>query len=263
MTLDDDIALAHRLADASGAAIRPLFRSDCAQERKADASPVTQADRDAEAAIRALLNDERPEDGIIGEEYGVEREDAERVWVLDPIDGTRAFIAGRPIFGTLIALLVAGKPMLGVIDQPITGERWIGAVGRPTLFNGAPARTRRCPALAGASLASTSPHLFDGADEQAFLNVARTVSGGSLRQGIIYGGDCYNYGLLASGHIDLVIESGLQLYDYAALVPVIEAAGGRMTDWQGRPLGQGSDGRVIAAGDPALIDQVLPLLGAT
>ncbi|MBS0505110.1 MAG: histidinol phosphate phosphatase, partial [Proteobacteria bacterium] len=129
MTQDDDIALAHALADASGAAIRPYFRAPFAQETKADASPVTQADKEAEAAIRALLRAHRPRDGVIGEEYGADRPDAERVWVLDPIDGTRAFIAGRPIFGTLIALLEGGKPVLGVIDQPISGERWIGAAG--------------------------------------------------------------------------------------------------------------------------------------
>jgi inositol-phosphate phosphatase / L-galactose 1-phosphate phosphatase / histidinol-phosphatase len=261
MTLDDDIVLAHALADASGAAIRPYFRAECAQERKADSSPVTQADREAEAAIRLMLDRERPGDGIIGEEYGNVREGAERVWVVDPIDGTRAFIAGRPIFGTLIALLIGGKPMLGVIDQPIGRERWVGSAAG-TSFNGRPVRTRACPALAQASLASTSPHLFDGGDAEAFLSVARAVSRGSLRQNIIYGGDCYNYGLVASGHLDLVIEAGLQLYDYAALVPVIEGAGGRMTDWQGRPLGQGSDGRVIATGDPALVDQVLALLGS-
>jgi inositol-phosphate phosphatase / L-galactose 1-phosphate phosphatase / histidinol-phosphatase len=261
MTFDDDIALAHALADASGAAIRPYFRAACAQETKADASPVTQADREAEAAIRALIERERPGDGIIGEEYGNVREGAERVWVLDPIDGTRAFIAGRPIFGTLIALLIRGKPVLGAIDQPIGRERWIGSA-TGTWFNGRPVRTRACPELAQASLASTSPHLFDGRDAEAFLSVARSVSRGSLRQNIIYGGDCYNYGLLASGHIDLVIEAGLQLYDYAALVPVVEGAGGRMTDWHGRPLTQSSDGRVIAAGDAALVDQVLALLGS-
>jgi inositol-phosphate phosphatase / L-galactose 1-phosphate phosphatase / histidinol-phosphatase len=261
MTLDDDIALAHALADASGAAIRPWFRAPCVQEQKADASPVTQADRDAEAAIRALLERERPGDGIIGEEYGTVREGADRVWVLDPIDGTRAFIAGRPIFGTLIALLEQGRPVLGVIDQAVTRERWIGAGGQ-TRLNGEPVRTRPCPKLADASLGTTSPHLFDGADADAFLSVARAVSRGSLRQNIIYGGDCYNYGLVASGFLDVVIECGLQLYDYAALVPVVEGAGGRMSDWQGRPLGMGSDGRVIAAGDPGLVEQLVPMLGA-
>jgi inositol-phosphate phosphatase / L-galactose 1-phosphate phosphatase / histidinol-phosphatase len=256
MDLAADIALAHALADAAGAAIRPFFRARYEQERKADNSPVTEADRAAEAAIRVLLDRERPGDGIIGEEYGAERERAERVWVLDPIDGTRAFIAGRPTFGTLIALLIEGRPVLGVIDQPIARERWLGSP-QGTSFNGAPVRTRPCSALAAASLATTSPHLFDGAGEACFLSVARAVSQGNLRQNLIYGGDCYNYGLLASGFLDLVIEAGLQLYDWAALVPVVEGAGGRMRDWRGRPLAQGSNGRVIAAGDPALVDQVI------
>jgi len=262
MDLSADIALASRLADAAGAAIRPFFRAACAQETKADASPVTEADRAAEAAIRGLLAEHRPADGIIGEEYGREREDAERIWVLDPIDGTRAFIAGRPTFGTLIALLVEGRPVLGVIDQPIAGERWVGSP-EGTSFNGTPVRTRACPDLARASLATTSPHLFDGPDEQGFLSVARAVSRGNLRQNLVYGGDCYNYGLVASGFLDLVIESGLQLYDYAALVPVVEGAGGRMTDWSGRSLDQKSDGRVIAVGDPALVEPVLGLLGSS
>jgi len=259
MISDHDIVLAHALADASGAAIRPYFRAPFAQEQKADNSPVTQADREAEAAIRALLERERPGDGIIGEEYGADRPDSERVWVLDPIDGTRAFIAGRPIFGTLIALLVRGEPVLGVIDQPIGRERWIGTP-KGTLFNDVPVRTRTCTAIGSASLATTSPHLFDGGDAESFDRIARAVSRGSLRQNIIYGGDCYNYGLLASGFLDIVIEAGLQLYDYAALVPVVKGAGGVMIDWAGQPLGCGSDGRVIALGDPSLTDAVLTLL---
>lgn len=259
MILDDDLALAHRLADAAGAAIRPYFRARFAQEQKADASPVTQADREAEAAIRAILARERPGDGVIGEEYGADRPDAERVWVLDPIDGTRAFIAGRPIFGTLIALMAGGEPMLGVIDQPIARERWAGGPAGTSL-NGQPVRTRGCVGLVNASLATTSPHLFDGSDMAAFLRVANAVSQGSLRQNIIYGGDCYNYGLLAAGHLDLVIEAGLQLYDYAALVPVVRGAGGAVADWSGRPLTRGSDGRVIALGDARLLDPVLALL---
>ena len=249
MNPDDDIALAHALADAAGAAIRPFFRAQFAQEAKADASPVTEADRAAEAAIRALIEPHRPEDGIIGEEYGADRGEAERVWVLDPIDGTRAFIGGRPIFGTLIALMVGGRPVLGVIDQPIAGERWIGAAGRPTLFNGQPARTRACPDLSRALFATTAPWFCGG------FEALRNATGDTL-----LGGDCYNYALLASGHADLVVEEGLKLYDWAALLPVVEGAGGRMTDWTGAPLDQGSDGRVVAVGDPALLPQVLELL---
>lgn len=251
---EDDIALAGRLADAAGAAIRPLFRARYSVERKADASPVTEADRAAEAAIRAILEAERPGDGIIGEEYGVTREGAERRWILDPIDGTRSFMTGRPIFGTLIALIEGEMPVLGIIDQPISGERWIGARGRPTLFNGAPTRTRGCPAVTSAHLGTTSPYLFDDATRPGFEAVAATAGN------LVLGGDCYSYGLVALGQLDLVIESGLKLYDFAALVPVVEGAGGRMCDWHGQSLGASSDGRVIAAGDTALIEQILPLL---
>ena len=154
---DSDLLLAARLADAAGAAIRPFFRKPFAMEAKADASPVTEADRAAEAAMRAILAQERPDDGVIGEEYGRDREDAERVWVLDPIDGTRSFVAGRPIFGTLVALLDQATPVLGMIDQPISGERWLGAAGKPTTLNGAPISTRLCEAIAWAHLATTGP----------------------------------------------------------------------------------------------------------
>lgn len=144
MPFASDLALANRLADAAGAAIRPLFRAAYSHEAKSDASPVTEADRAAEAAMRRLLDTEAPNDGIVGEEYGADRTDASRQWVLDPIDGTVSFMAGRPIFGTLIALLREGWPLIGIIDQPISGERWIGAIGQPTLFNGKPVKTRRC-----------------------------------------------------------------------------------------------------------------------
>jgi histidinol phosphatase-like enzyme (inositol monophosphatase family) len=252
---EQDIELARRLADAAGAAIRPFFRARFAMESKADDSPVTQADRAAEAAMRTILEAERPGDGIVGEEYGNVREGAERQWVLDPIDGTRSFIAGRPIFGTLIALMEGGRPVIGVIDQPIAGERWIGARYQPTTFNGAPVTTRACTALAEAYLATTGPTYF-AEDGLTRFDQVRLAAKGAL-----YGGDCYNYALLASGHIDLVIESGLKLYDFAALVPVVEGAGGRMCDWYGARLGADSDGHVVAAGDPSLIEAVLDRLG--
>lgn len=251
---EDDIALVNRLADAAGEAIRPWFRARFAVEAKGDSSPVTEADRAAEAAIRAILNKERPEDGIFGEEYGVEREGADRLWVIDPIDGTRAFIAGRPIFGTLIALIEGDRPVLGVIDQPIARDRWVGARGRPTTLNGAEARTRACSGLDDAHLASTGPYLFPPADQPRFDAVRRAA------RDTLWGGDCHNYGLVASGHLDLVIEAGLKLYDFAALVPVVEGAGGAMCDWSGRPLGRESDGRVVAVGDPTMISAVLERL---
>jgi histidinol phosphatase-like enzyme (inositol monophosphatase family) len=253
MSLSDDIALAQRLADAASAAIRPLFRSAYGHEAKADASPVTEADRAAEAAMRRLLDAEAPRDGIIGEEYGSERTEASRQWVLDPIDGTVSFMAGRPIFGTLIALLQDGWPILGIIDQPIARERWVGAMGEATLFNGKPAATRTCRELSGAVLATTGPQYFSDHDGEHFMALAAKTA----HKRMVFGGDCYNYGLLASGHIDLVVEAGLKLHDFAALVPVVEGAGGTMCDWNGDPLNADSSGHVIALGDPARLEDVI------
>ncbi|MEQ1509871.1 MAG: inositol monophosphatase family protein [Sphingopyxis sp.] len=260
MSLADDSALAQRLADAAGAAIRPYFRGDIGLEHKDDASPVTLADRAAEAAMRRILTAERPRDGIIGEEYGKEREGASRQWVLDPIDGTTSFVAGRAIFGTLIALCQDGFPILGIIDQPVVHERWVGAVGQPTLFNGKPVQSRACRALDDALLATSGPQYFSTHDGEHFMALAAKTA----HRRMIFGGDCYNYGLLASGHVDLVVEAGLKLHDFAALVPVVEGAGGMMCDWNGLPLNAtsaDSGGHVIALGDPARLEDVLEALG--
>lgn len=262
MGIADDLALAHRLADAARGAILPYYRADFGLEDKDDASPVTLADRAAEAAIRRMLVAERPRDGIIGEEYGTEREGASRQWVIDPIDGTSSFIIGRPIFGTLIALMEGGFPVLGIIDQPVLGERWAGAAGEPTRLNGAPVRTRTCADLSTAVLATTSPHAFDAHQGEHFLGLAAKVA----PRRIIYGGDCYNYALLSAGHIDIVCEAGLHLHDYAALVPVVEGAGGMMCDWNGDPLHAGSageGGHAIALGDPARLEAALEALACS
>jgi histidinol phosphatase-like enzyme (inositol monophosphatase family) len=256
VSLETDIALANRLADAAGAAIRPYFRGEIGLETKADASPVTLADRAAEEAMRRILAAEVPRDGVQGEEFGIERESASRRWVLDPIDGTTSFVAGRPIFGALIALLQNGFPVLGVIDQPILAERWVGASGRPTTFNGSTVRTRTCRELPEALLATTSPALFDDHAAEHFMALA----GKTAHRRMIWGGDCYNYGLLASGQIDIVCEAGLKLHDFAALVPVVEGAGGTMADWHGDPLHAGSEGHVIALGDPARLEDVVEAL---
>lgn len=253
MRLDAELALAVRLAEAAGAAIRPHFRSGLESERKDDASPVTEADRGAEEAMRRILKAEVPRDGVIGEEFGTEEGGSGRTWVLDPIDGTVSFLAGRPIFGTLIALLVDGWPVLGVIDQPILGERWIGASGRPTTFNGTPVRTRACRSLDQMTLATTGPQYFDDHEGAHFMALAAKTD----HKRMMMGGDCYNYGLLASGHLDLVCEAGLKLHDWAALVPVVEGAGGTMCDWNGEPLHAASDGHVLALGDPARLEDVI------
>ena len=250
---DATITLAERLADAAGAVVRRYYRTPVAVDDKADASPVTIADREAEAAMRALIAQACPEHGIVGEEHGALRPDAEWVWVLDPIDGTKAFITGKPSFGTLIALLHRGVPVLGIIDQPITGERWLGVAGRPTTLNGRPVRVRACPDLRLAALYATDPGMF-GADDAAWRRLSAAVK---LTR---YGADCYAYALLATGFVDLVVEASLKPYDYSALVPVIEGAGGIMTDWRGQRLGLDSDGRVVAAGDSGVHASALALL---
>ena len=260
-SLADDLAFANALADAAGAAIRPLFRGDWDEEKKADASFVTEADRAAEAAMRALIEERFPDDGIIGEEYGARNESAGRQWVLDPIDGTQSFMAGRAVFGTLVALLQDGWPVVGVIDQCVQRERWAARIGESTTFNGKPASTRRCRALEGAVVATTSPHGFAEQEVDAYLRVVAKAY--PERPWPLYGGDCYNYGLLASGHLDIVIESGLKLYDYAALVPVVEGAGGQMSDWQGNPLDADSDGTVLALGEPARLEDVLEAMAGS
>jgi len=248
------LAFAAELADAAGAIVRPYFRTALAVDDKADESPVTIADRQAEAALRRLIEARFPQHGIIGEEHGSLRTDAELVWVLDPIDGTKSFISGVPLFGTLIALTERGTPILGVIDQPISGERWVGARGHPSTLDGKPIRTRACGDLAAATLFSTSPDMFAPADAPNYQRLRSRVK---LAR---FGGDCYAYGLLAAGFIDLVVEAGLKPYDYCALAPIIEGAGGRMTDWEGRPLDIRSGSRVVAAGDPALGEQARKLL---
>lgn len=256
MNLAADIALAHRLADAARAAIRPHFRSGLASERKGDATPVTMADRTAEEAMRAILKAEVPDDAVFGEEFGATTGNSGRTWVLDPIDGTTAFLAGRPLFGTLIGLVIEGWPVLGVIDQAILAERWVGATGQATTLNGQPVRTRACPRLADAALATTGPHYFDDHDGAHFMGLAARTD----HRRMVMGGDCYNYAMLASGHLDVVCEANLKLHDWAALVPVVEGAGGTMCDWNGEPLHAASDGRVLALGDPARLDDVVEAL---
>lgn len=257
MNLAAEIALAHRLAEAARAAIVPHFRAGLTPERKADATPVTLADRAAEEAMRRILTAEAPQDGVVGEELGVSEGRSGRQWVLDPIDGTTAFLAGRPSFGTLIALLVEGFPVLGVIDQPVLAERWLGVAGEGTTLNGKPVFTRPCRELSHAALATTGPQHFSQEEGDVFMVLAQATD----HKRMIMGGDCYNYAMLASGHLDIVCEAGLKLHDFAALAPVVEGAGGTLCDWNGEPLHAGSDGHVLALGDPARLDDVLEAMG--
>ena len=252
--MDDLVELAGALADAAGAVVLRYFQTGLDADDKADQSPVTVADREAEAVMRALLAARAPSHGIIGEEHGRENAGAEYVWVLDPIDGTKAFLTGKPLFGTLVGLLHHGVPVLGIIDQPVLGDRWLGVAGSPTLRSGRAARVRACAGLAQARLSTTGPQYFGDEGRRAFERVARQV------KLLSYGGDCYQYGLVASGSIDVVIESGLKLHDFAALVPVVTGAGGVMTDWQGRALDAESGGDVVAAGDARVHAAVLEAL---
>ncbi|CAL9228600.1 unnamed protein product [Arabidopsis halleri] len=261
--LDRFAAVGNALADASGEVIRKYFRKKFDIVDKDDMSPVTIADQMAEEAMVSIIFQNLPSHAIFGEEKGwrCKEESADYVWVLDPIDGTKSFITGKPVFGTLIALLYKGKPILGLIDQPILKERWIGINGRKTKLNGEDISTRSCPNLSQAYLYTTSPHLFSGEAEKAYARVRDKV------KVPLYGCDCYAYALLASGFVDLVIESGLKPYDFLALVPVIEGAGGTITDWTGNPfLWEASSSavatsfNVVAAGDSDIHQQTLESL---
>ncbi|WMD19264.1 histidinol-phosphatase [Achromobacter seleniivolatilans] len=249
-------SFAQTLADRVRPLSRKWFRHALSIDTKADASPVTQADREVEAALREAITQRYPDHGIFGEEFGALHAEAELVWSLDPIDGTRAFISGNPLWGTLLALLHQGKPVLGVIDIPMLEERWIGAAASPARLNGEICRVSACTELRHAILYATSPDIFEGAELAGFNALAEAAR---MRR---FGGDCYSYGLLASGHVDLVVEAGLQPYDYLALMPVIEGAGGVITDWSGQPLCLESLGRVVAAATPQLHRQAMRVLGA-
>lgn len=248
------IPFAEQLATVSGEIVRRYYRKDIPFEVKGDMSPVTLADQEIERSLRALIHNRHPDHGVIGEEFGAANPEAEYQWIIDPIDGTKSFMIGRPIFGTLIALVRGGVPVLGIIDQPILGERWTGVKGFATNFNYEPIRTRKCKKLADAVFCTTSPNLFSGSDYEGFERIRDAV------QYAVYGGDCYSYGLLARGSVDIVLETGLKPYDFCALRPIIEGAGGIITDWAGDPITIHSDGRVLACGDRALHKEALGLV---
>jgi histidinol-phosphatase len=247
---------AENLANETGAIALRYFRRPLAVEAKADASPVTEADRQIEAFIRQRIRERYPSHGLLGEEHGHDPGSSRLLWVIDPIDGTKSFITGMPTFGTLIGLLDGSTPVLGVVDHPALRERWVGRAGMPTRCNGVVCRTSACTRLKDATLYATTPDMFQGDAHARF----EAVSGRARMRR--FGGDCYAYALLASGFIDAVIEAQLRAYDFMALVPVIEGAGGVMTDWRGRPLGLESDGRVVAAATPALHRELLERLSA-
>ncbi len=256
LDLSEACDLAVRLADTAGPVAMKYFRAPMDIESKADLSPVTVADREAERAIRELIAEAYPDHGILGEELGSQRIDAEYVWTIDPIDGTTSFVTGKPLFGALVSLLKDGLPIIGVIDMPALGERWVGCHGQPTKFGGVASRVRPCARLKDAWLSATSPQMFPDDDFGKFEALRRQC------RPVVYGADCYAYGLLASGTMDLVVESTMGIYDFCALAPVVNGAGGVITDWQGSPLSIKSDGRVIAAGDPRMHRAALGILSA-
>jgi myo-inositol-1(or 4)-monophosphatase len=259
MTAVDFAASVDDLATRSGEALLPFFRTALGIDNKSSGGfdPVTAADRAAETAMRALIRNTFPDHGVVGEEFGDERTEAEYVWVLDPIDGTKSFIAGMPAWGTLIGLTRHGKPVFGLMHQPFIGERFSG--DRESAHYRGPAgpralRTRPCERITDAILFTTSPLLMDAADRADFGRVENVVR---LSR---YGGDCYAYCMLAAGHVDLVIETGLKPYDIVPLIPIVEGAGGVITTWEGGPAEAG--GRIVAAGDRRVHAAALEMLRA-
>jgi myo-inositol-1(or 4)-monophosphatase len=258
MTAVDFAAFVDELATVSGDAILPFFRTSLGVENKTVGSgfdPVTAADRGAETAMRTLIRRSLPEHGIVGEEFGNEHEHAEYVWFLDPIDGTKSFISGMPIWGTLIGLTHFARPVFGMMHQPFTRERFTGDGGAARYRGVTGERTlmvRRCATINDATLFTTTPRLMNEEDRAAFARVEAAVR---LSR---YGGDCYAYCMLAAGHVDLVIETGLQPHDIVALIPIVTGAGGVVTTWEGEPAAGG--GRIVAAGDPRVHRAALALL---
>lgn len=252
MTEAEFLELGHILSDTARRLALRFYRTPFAVETKADLSPVTLADKGIEAALRDLIRAHAPGVSIIGEEMEAEGAGDQAI-VIDPIDGTKAFITGFPLFGTLIAYADKGRPVAGFIETPAMNERFVGGSGGAWL-NGAPIRVSRCQRLSEAKFYTATPDHLKGRD----LEVWTAVSAASGLRRI--GGDCYMYGLLAAGFCDLVVEAGLQTYDFMALVPVVQGAGGVMTDWEGAPLNLYSDGRVIAAATPQLHAEVLKLI---
>ena len=248
----------HDLADAAQMAIMPYFRGAAFVSNKIvlDFDPVTIADRAAEKAMRALITARFPNHGIVGEEFGVRRSAASNVWILDPIDGTRAFICGLPTWGTLIGFSEESRPRVGMMAQPFIGERFFGCDGKAWHIRRKETRkrlsVRPCADLTDAILLTTSPQLFDESDLHAYAAVETRARMAR------YGTDCYGYVMVAAGQADAVVEAGLSAYDIAPLIPIVEGAGGCVTDWHGNPAPAG--GRVLATGDPRLHAMILTLL---
>ena len=248
------VRFAELLADTARQITLRHFRCLDVIETKEDATPVSVADRETERAIRSLISLNYPTHGIEGEEFAATQADSPWLWVIDPIDGTKSFVTGKPTFGCLIALLYENEPQLGIIDMPALSERWLGVAGQTTQFNSATCATRTTENLSEATLYATTIDMFAGPQLGIFDSISRSAR---FRH---FGGDCYAYGLLAAGHVDLVMEAGLKRHDYLALAPVIKGSGGCISDWRGEPLGRYSGDTVLASANQRLHEQVLAMI---
>lgn len=250
-------AFAERLADASRALIATAARGAIRSHVKDDGSPVTAIDQAVEDRLRTMIAETYPDHGIVGEERGASSPEREMIWVLDPIDGTLPFLAGLPVYGTLIALLRNKVPLLGVIEMPATGERWIGCLGLPTTRNGQPVRVRACGSLADALLSTSNPDFWEETDAPALARLRAAT------RWTVYGGSCMAYAQIASGRIDIGVDVAFDPFDYLALVPVVQGAGGVISDWAGQPLTLASGDRFITAGDARLHARALEVLASS
>ena len=251
---DQLIKLANECADESGKIIKKYFRKKMQISIKKDNTPFTRADVEGEKVIKELILKKDPQSGFVGEETKKVNPNNEYCWVVDPLDGTKSFITGKPTFGTLIGLLKNNKPVLGVLNQPISNERWVGIAGQVTKYNNKKVRVRKCKSIKGAKMYATSPMMFQGKNQKIYKNV-RTKTGECL-----FGADCYAHGLMALGLVDIIFEANLKPWDYIASASIISGAGGKITDWDGNNINLESDGRILATGDPNIHKQILKII---
>jgi inositol-phosphate phosphatase/L-galactose 1-phosphate phosphatase/histidinol-phosphatase len=254
MDNSDFLTLANRLADEASIIARQYFGQKIDIISKNDETPVTIADRNIEQKMREIIESSRPDDGIIGEEFGIKDSQSGYTWVLDPIDGTKSFTIGRPTFGNLIGLCFEEKPILGIINHPILNERWIGQSGQKTTYNGTPVSCRACPNLKQAIFGTGSATQISHDDPSRLSRIEKAT------RYSVFQGDCHFYGLMANGFIDVIVEDRLGIYDFIALVPVIEGAGGIITDWKGTPKTLNGDPTILASGSLNIHQDMLKLI---
>lgn len=250
------IETAGLLAEAARTSTMDWFRKPVEVDSKSDATPVTQADRDTELRLKQIISERHPGHSVVGEEYGLTGGDEPWQWIIDPIDGTKCFATGEPTFGCLIALTRDNKPVLGIIEMPALQERWVGITGLPTVLNGRPCRACGATVLADASVQASTPDMFNEHTRPAFDHLCANTR---FRN---FGTDCYGYALVASGYADIVMEADLKAYDYMAVIPVIEGAGGVISDWEGNALSTTSGGNVLACANPKLHEQALRVINS-